>query len=148
MTSTEIMALAAGSMFTAGVAFFTAARVPKWRTADTGSFLPQFARALTIADKVQPALLVATVVAASVLSASASGSEGLLAGIAAAGFAAVLLGSAAFLVPLQRRIISTGRDPGTPLAAMRARWITGQVVRTIISVASLALLVAAVLGLG
>jgi hypothetical protein len=64
--------------------------------------------------------------------------------LAAAGFPIVLLGSAAWLVPIQRRLITfEGELPSEALESMRARWLRGHVIRTGVALVSLTLAVVA-----
>ncbi len=138
-------ALAAGGLFTLAVVYFALLRVPRWRQMDLRSFLPDFERTIDVADKVQPALLVITIVSGVMLMRSVEGTPELLAQLATMGFALTMLASLAIMVPLQRRIIRLGSDPAVPIGAMRSRWLKGHLGRATLAVASFALLVAAVL---
>jgi hypothetical protein len=53
--------------------------------------------------------------------------------------AAVLVGSFAVLVPLQRRIIAAPLASQAEIDAMRLRWFSGNLGRTALAVASFAL---------
>jgi hypothetical protein len=55
----------------------------------------------------------------------------------------VLLASLAVLVPLQRRIIATPSAQAEDIEAMRLRWFSGNLGRSLLSVASFVLLVVA-----
>lgn len=73
-------------------------------------FLPDFARTIRTADKIQPALLVVTIASLWMLSREVDGTAGALALAATAGFALTMVASVAILVPLQRRMIKDGPD--------------------------------------
>jgi anthrone oxygenase-like protein len=108
------------------------------------SFLPDFARTINTADKVQPALLAVTLAATILLASSADGAERVLALAAVTGFAFVMIASLIFLVPLQRRMIKTGGDSAASLDAMKSKWSRGHIGRTVLAIVSFALLVLAV----
>ena len=146
MSGWEIAGLVAGALFTIAVVFFARVSVPRWQEMEPASFLPDFGRTINVADKVQPTLLVATIVALIMIVRSTDGSETVLATVATAGFIGTLLGSLAFMVPLQRQMIREGGDPSYPLAAMKARWIKGHYGRTILASISFVLLAIAVVG--
>jgi hypothetical protein len=97
-----------------------------------------------VADKVQPALLVVTIISTAILSSSVDGSGEVFGWVATTGFVSILLGSLVYLVPLQRRMIRTGSDPAVPIPEMRSRWIKGHLTRTAVALASFALLAIAV----
>ena len=145
MESWQWVAVLAGGMFTAVVVYVAAVQGPRWRAMEIPTFLPRFARAINVADKVQPMLLVATIVS-TIIAMPLDGASNLLAWGSVAGFALTLVGSVSFLVPLQRRMIRLGPDPALPLDAMRARWLKGHVGRTSLAVTSFALLVLAMVG--
>ena len=111
---------------------------------ERGTFLPDFERTINVADKVQPALLVLTILSTAMLSTSIDGSEEFFGWGATTGLILTLLGSLIYLVPLQRRMIKTGADPAVPIPEMRSRWIKGHLARTAVAVASFALLATAV----
>ena len=148
MNGWEIAAISAGGLFTAATVFFAVNRVPRWRQAEVGAFLPDFAKVIHVADKVQPTLLVSTIISVVMLSRSIDGTTRAIAVAATIGFTLTLIGSVAYMVPLQRRMIRLGDDPAVPQKAMRARWIKGQLGRASLSVASYALLALSVAGVG
>ena len=148
MTGWETGAIVAGGLFTSGVLYFALMRVPRWRAMEIRSFLPDFARTINVADKVQPTLLLATIISVSMLARSIDGTSQVLAVTAITGFTLTLVGSLAFLVPLQRRMIRLGPEPSSRLVPMRARWIKGHLGRASLAAASFALLVLAVLSAG
>ena len=146
MNGWEIAAVVAGGIFTTAVLFFARVNVPRWQRMEPGRFLPDFAKTIDVADKVQPTLLVATIAALVVIVGSSDGSDAVLATAATAGFVATMLGSLAFMVPLQRQMIREGRDPSYPLATKKARWIRGHYGRTTLASISFVLLLLAVTG--
>jgi hypothetical protein len=140
----SIVMLISGALFTAGVVPIAWERAPAWRAADHARFRVEFAHTLRRVDRLQPALLVICLVSAVGFAVSASGTARTLAGLAAACLVAVLIGSTAGLVPIQRRII----DPGSGLSAadierLRARWLGGHLIRTVVALGALVLLVVA-----
>ena len=145
MEGSQWVAVLAGGVFTAVVVYVAAVRGPRWRQMEIPAFLPQFARAIDVADKVQPLLLVATIVSTLIAMPLGDGSN-VLAWGAVVGFALTLVGSVSFLVPLQRRMIRLGPDPALPLDAMRARWLKGHLGRASLAVTSFALLMVAMVG--
>jgi hypothetical protein len=137
--------LAAGGLFAGGAATFAWSRVPIWRRMPLPEFVNDFGQTINRTDKVQPALLLVSAVSAIGFAVSADGSSRLFAALGAGGFLLVLLASLVVLVPLQRRIIATPDRQGAALEAMRLRWFTGNLGRSILSVASfVAMVVAAV----
>ena len=146
MTGWGWAALLAGGTFTSAVMYFAVVRVPRWRAMEIPVFLPDFARAINVADKVQPALLVATIASGALMLGAVEGTSALLTAIALAGFGLVLIGSLSFLVPLQRRMIRLGPDAAMRIDEMRARWLKGHLGRALLAVTSFAVLVLAVAG--
>ena len=144
MSGWDMVAIAVGALFTAAVVFFARFRVPQWRVMERTTFLPDFERTINVADKVQPALLVVTIISTVMLSSSTDGSGEIFGWGATTGFILTLLGSLIYLVPLQRRMIRTGVHPEVPIPAMRSRWIKGHLTRTGVTLASFAMLVVAV----
>jgi hypothetical protein len=67
-----------------------------------------------------------------------------VAALSAAGFLIVLVGSGALLVPIQRRLVASGPDAASPeLERLRARWLRGHVLRTVVGLAAFVLAVVA-----
>lgn len=135
--------LIAGGLFAGGSASFAWSRVPIWRRMPVPQFIDDFAQTLRRTDKVQPALLVVAVVSAIVYAILADGAARLLAILGAAGLVVVLLATLAVLVPLQRRIVATRPSEADAVEAMRVRWFSGNLGRSLLSVVSFALLAAA-----
>jgi hypothetical protein len=136
--------LFAGGLFAGGAATFAWSRVPIWRRMDSREFITDFGETIRRTDKVQPALLVVAAVAAIGYAVTADSAARLLAALGAGGFIVVLLASLAVLVPLQRRIVSMSPGETEAVDAMRVRWFTGNLGRSLLSVGSFALMVAAV----
>jgi hypothetical protein len=144
MNGWEVVALVVGALFTMAVVFFASFRVPQWRVMERSTFLPDFERTINVADKVQPALLIVTIISTAMLSSSIDGTGKIFGWGATTGFVLTLLGSVIYLVPLQRRMIRTGADPAVPIPEMRSRWIKGHLTRTGVTLASFALLAIAI----
>jgi hypothetical protein len=137
-----VMLISAG-LFAAGVVPIAWERAPAWRAADDESFRVGFAHTLQRMDRLQPALLIVCMISSVGFAVSSSGTARMLAGLAASCFVAVLIGSGAGLVPIQRRLV----DPGSGLTAtdverLRTRWLGGHLIRTIVALSAFALLVA------
>ncbi len=133
--------LIAGGLFAGGSATFAWSRVPIWRGMRVAEFVNDFDQTIRRADVVQSALAVVAAVAAIAFAVTADGWARLLAALGAAGFIVVLLASLAVLVPLQRRIIATRGH--ADIEAMRLRWFSGSLGRSVLSVVSFAVLVVA-----
>jgi len=134
-----IVMLVSGGLFSGGVTVFAWERIPAWRTLPLPQFRIDFAGAIHKADRVQPALLVVAIAATFGFAFTTTGAARTLALIGAAGFIATLIESGAVLVPLQRRIISSSQQQPVTLEAMRRRWFSGHLGRTILGVASFVL---------
>jgi hypothetical protein len=142
-TWSVVMLISAG-LFAAGVVPIAYERAPAWRGADDASFRVEFAHTLRRMDRLQPALLLVCLISSVGFAVSASGTARMLAGLAASCFVAVLVGSGAGLVPIQRRLV----DPGSGLTAadverLRTRWLGGHLIRTVVALVAFALLVLA-----
>jgi anthrone oxygenase-like protein len=133
----------AGGLFAGGGATFAWSRVPIWSRMPVPEFITDFDQTIRRTDIVQPALAVIASAAGFAFAFSADGSARLFAALGAGGFILVLLASLAVLVPLQRRIIATPSAQAQEIEAMRRRWFSGNLGRSLLSVASFALLVIA-----
>ena len=133
----------AGGMFAGGAATFAWSRVPIWRRMPAPQFLGDFAQTIAWTDKVQPALLVAAIVASGGFVLTSNGVARLLAVAGAAGFAFTLIASLAVLVPLQRTLIATPVAQREEIEGMRVRWFRGNLGRSVLATASFALVAAA-----
>ena len=139
-----ILMLVSGGLFGGGVTVFAWERVPVWRALPVPRFKTEFATTIHIADRVQPALLVASIVTAAGFALTASGAARTLAIIGVAGFVVTLVASAAVLVPLQRRIIGSSEEQAAVVDVMRRRWFRGHLGRSAFGVASFVLVAIAV----
>ena len=135
--------LIAGGLFAGGAATFAWSRVPIWRGMAVPDFMTDFGQTIRRTDKVQPALLLVAAASAIGYAVAADGWARLLAALGAAGFVLVLLASLAVLVPLQRRIVATPVTDAGDIEAMRLRWFTGNLGRSVLSLVSFALMVLA-----
>lgn len=138
MNAWAILMLLSGGLFAGGVTVIAWERVPIWRALPLPLFRPEFASTIDIADRVQPALLVASIVTAVGFGITASGTARTLALIGAAGLLTTLIASGAILLPLQRRIIASEGEDGA-VEAMRRRWFRGHLGRAVLAVASFTL---------
>jgi hypothetical protein len=145
MTETwSVVMLISAGLFAAGVVPIAYERAPAWRAADVASFRIEFAHTLRRMDRLQPVLLLVCLISSVGFAVSASGTARMLAGLAASCFVAVLVGSGAGLVPIQRRLV----DPGSDLSAadverLRTRWLRGHLIRTAVALVAFVLLVVA-----
>jgi hypothetical protein len=133
----------AGGLFAGGGATFAWSRVPIWSRMPVPEFITDFDQTIRRTDIVQPALAVIAAAAGIAFAITAGGSARLFAALGAGGFILVLLASLAVLVPLQRRIVATPSAQAQEIEAMRLRWFSGNLGRSLLSVASFALLVVA-----
>lgn len=106
-------------------------------------FLADFAHTIRRADRVQPALLVASIVSAVGLGLTAGGPARTVALMGAAGFMATLVASGTVLVPLQRRIVASSVQDDEPIEAMKHRWFRGHLARSFVAAASFTLVTVA-----
>lgn len=139
MSVWAVLMLVSGGVFAGGVLAFAWERIPAWRTMPMPLFMTDFAVAIHRADRVQPALLVVSVVTTVGFAIGASGAARTLALIGATGYVVTLIASGAVLVPLQRRIIASSEEQAEAIEAMRQRWFTGHVGRSALAVASFTL---------
>ena len=134
--------LVTGGVFAGGAATFAWSRVPIWRRMPPTEFVRDFAATLRWTDKVQPALLVASAASAVGFAIAADNRASVLAAVGAAAFMTTLLGTLAFLVPLQRRIVASKSDDDDAVEAMRNRWFRGNLGRSVLAVVAFALVAA------
>jgi Anthrone oxygenase len=134
--------LLSGSLFAGGVVSIAWERIPAWREASLTDFRTAFGHTLRRVDRLQPMLLVLWLVSTIGFAITAGGAAGAAAVVAAAGLLVVLVGSVAWLVPVQRRLVS--RELPSPEAErLRSQWLRGHVIRTVLALAALALIVVA-----
>jgi Anthrone oxygenase len=137
------MLIAAG-LFAGGAVSIAWERIPAWRGADLESFQTAFAHTLRRVDPLQPALVVISLISTIGFALSEEDGARVVASLSAAGFLIVLVGSGALLVPIQRRLVASGPDGASPeLERLRARWLRGHVLRTVVGLASFVLAVVA-----
>lgn len=140
----EILMLSSGGLFSGTVLSIAQERVPAWREADFRDFRTAFAHTLRRVDRLQPVLLVVCLVSTIGFALSAAGTARTLAGLAGAGFLLILVGSAAWLIPVQRRLVAPGAErPSSELEKLRADWLRGHLIRTFAALATLTLAVVA-----
>jgi len=131
--------LIAGGLFAGGAASFVWSRVPIWRRMPLPQFVPDFEETIRRTDIVQPALAVVAAISGIAFALTEDGWARLLGALGAAGFIVVLLASLAVMVPLQRRIVATPIADAENVEAMRLRWFSGNLGRSIVAVASFVL---------
>jgi hypothetical protein len=124
-----------GGLFAGGVVSIAAERVPAWRRIQLPEFRIGFAHTLRRVDRLQPALLSICLVSTIGFAASAAGAARTLAVVAAAGFLLILVGSMAWLVPIQRTLKAGAELPPAAVEGLRTRWLRGHLVRTVVGVA-------------
>jgi Domain of unknown function (DUF1772) len=105
------------------------------------AFVPDFARTIAVADRVQPALLLIALFGTAGYAIGVEAAARAAALAATVGLAGILVASGAVLVPLQRRIIRLDQ-PRNALEDMRKRWFWGHLGRSGLAVLSFALAVA------
>lgn len=121
-------------LFTGGVLSISWERLSAWRGTDPLEFRRLFAHTLRRVDKLQPALLSLCLVSTIGFASSGQGTARTLACLTAAGFIIVLVGSLAWLVPIQRRLVGSGPEVGwVQVETLKAQWLRGHVIRTILA---------------
>jgi hypothetical protein len=135
--------LVSGGLFAGGVTLMAWERLPAWREADLPEFRATFAHTLRRVDRVQPALAVICLITTVGYSLSVADDARVLAAAAAMGFLAVLVSSGAWLVPIQRRVVSAQSETSSDVLSLRATWIRGHLIRTTIALVAFALAVVA-----
>jgi hypothetical protein len=133
-----ISMLITGGLFAGGVVSIAWERIPAWRTADLADFRLAFAHTLRRVDRLQPALLTVCLVSTIGFAASAQGAARTSAAVAAAGFFVILVGSAAWLIPMQRRLVASRADH-PEVEGLRTQWLRGHLIRTVVALAALIL---------
>jgi hypothetical protein len=135
-----ISMLVSGGLFTGGVVAIAWERIPAWRESELLAFRDAFAHTLRRMDRLQPALVLTSLVSTIGFAIGANGAGRTLGIAAAAGFLLVLAGSAAWLVPIQKRLVaSRGEEPAPELERLKSHWLRGHLTRTAVAVAALTL---------
>lgn len=132
-----VLMLLSGGLFAGSVVSIAWDRIPAWRQTDLPEFQTAFAHTLRRVDRLQPALLGISLASTIGFAATASGTARALALLAAAGFLLVLVGSVAWLVPIQRRLVASRESTSHDLERLRAQWLRGHVIRAIVGLAAL-----------
>ena len=130
----QVPMLVAGGLFAGVVAFVAWERIPAWRMMDTPEFRRHVGHSIRKADRLQPAVLILWIVSTVGFAVTSDGSARALAAVAAVGLVGTLVGSGAYLVPLQRRLVAGATDDPE---AGRRRWYRGHLVRTGLALSSL-----------
>jgi Domain of unknown function (DUF1772) len=134
-----------GGLFAGGVVSIAWERLPAWQAADPLEFRAAFANTLRRVDRLQPALVVVTLISTIGFAISADGGARTLAGLASAGFGSVLVGSGAWLVPIQRRLVAPGSgESPADMEKLRRQWFRGHQIRAMVTLLSFTLTVVAV----
>jgi hypothetical protein len=142
----EVWAVAmmiSGGLFAGGVVSIALERVPAWRRMQLADFQSGFAHTLRRVDRLQPALLSICLASTIGFAVTSAGPARLLAFFAAAGFLLILVGSVAWLVPIQRTVKSGSQPAVTDVNELRTRWLRGHLIRTVAAVALFVLAVVA-----
>jgi hypothetical protein len=138
--------LLSGGLFAGSVGSIAWERIPAWRHTDLSDFRTSFAYTLRRVDRVQPALLAICLASTTGYAFTTSGAARTPALLAAAGFLAVFLGSVAWLVPIQRRLVASGpHQQPWELQHLRSQWLRGHQIRAVVALASLILATVATL---
>lgn len=132
-----------GGLFAGGLMSIAVERVPAWRGSDITGFRVDFAHTVRRVDRLQPALLSISLVSTIGFGIATTGAARTLATLAAAGFLLILVGSLAWLVPIQRTLKSDSELPRAALEGLRTRWVRGHLFRTVAGVAVFVLIVVA-----
>jgi hypothetical protein len=144
MNMWAILMLASGGLFSGGASVFAWERVPAWRALAVPCFRTEFETTIHVADRVQPALLLVSIVTTAGFAFSATGAARTLAVVGLGGFVVTLVLSAAALVPLQRRIIASRQEPDSVVEVMRRQWFRGHLGRSALGVTSFVIVAMAV----
>jgi hypothetical protein len=132
-----------GGLFAGGVVSIAWERVPAWRRTHLSDFRTGFAHTLRRVDRLQPALLSMCLVSTIGFALTAAGAARTLAVFAAAGFLLILVGSVAWLIPIQRTLKSGSGQPTADVERLRTRWLRGHLIRTVAALALFILTVVA-----
>lgn len=134
MTIWAVVMLVGGGLFAGAITSIAWERTPAWRKMARPQFTADFAAAIERAERIQPALLAVTIVAAVGFGVGSEGLPRIAAFGGAAGFAVSLIGTVLVMVPLQRRIISAPMQ--SEIVAMKRRWLRGHIGRSTLAALS------------
>jgi Domain of unknown function (DUF1772) len=132
-----------GGLFAGGVMLIALERVPVWRATKAPDFRTGFAQTLRRVDRLQPALLSICLVSTIGFAVTANGGASTIAWFGAVGFLLILVGSAAWLIPIQRTLKADSELPPSSVNALRGRWLLGHLIRTVLAVGLFAVTAAA-----
>jgi Domain of unknown function (DUF1772) len=139
-----ISMLISGGLFAGGVVSIAWERLPAWRATELSDFRIAFAHTLRRVDRLQPALASACLASTLGFAATAGGAARTPALVAAGGLLAILVGSAAVLIPIQRRLVARGAElPPAEAERLRTLWLRGHTIRAVVALAALVLAVVA-----
>jgi hypothetical protein len=139
-----IVMLISGGLFAGGVVSIAWERVPAWRETELADFRSAFAHTLRRVDRLQPVLLVVFLLSTVGFAVSTGGSGRAAALAAVAALLIILAGSVAWLVPIQKRLVAArAEEPAEDLDRLRAQWLRGHLIRTVVALAALILAVVA-----
>jgi hypothetical protein len=127
--------MVSGGLFAGGVLSIAAERVPAWRRIQLPDFRIGFSHTLRRVDRLQPALLSICLLSTIGFAVTAAGAARTLAVVATAGFLLILIGSVAWLIPIQRTLKAGTDLPPATVEGLRSRWLRGHLVRTVVGVA-------------
>jgi Anthrone oxygenase len=136
--------LITGGLFAGGVVTIAWERIPAWRTADPADFRLAFAHTLRRVDRLQPALLTISLASTAGFALTASGFARTSAALAGGGLLVILVGSAAWLIPIQRRLVAAQMDQ-PEVDMLRSQWLRGHLIRTAVALVALILAIVATL---
>jgi Domain of unknown function (DUF1772) len=139
-----ITMLISGGLFVGGVVSIAWERLPVWRATEVSDFRVGFAHTLRRVDRIQPALIAVCLISTIGFALGSGGVKQVAALVAAGGFLVVLIGSGVFLVPVQRRLVSSEPELSPPeTERLRRLWLRGHLVRTVVALAAFVLVVVA-----
>ena len=129
-----VLMIVSAGLFAGSALAFAWERIPAWRAMPAAQYLTDFAATIHRADRVQPALLAASIATALAFAMSSTATARGLAFIGAGGLIITLVASVVVLMPLQRRIIASSPQHPETIEAMRRRWFTGHLGRSALAV--------------
>jgi hypothetical protein len=134
--------LLSGGLFPGGLVAIAWERVPAWRASDPLDFRSGLRTRCDGWTACSRRCWLSASAHRSALPAARAAPR-TLAALAAGGLLVVLVGSVAWLVPIQRRLVASGSPPRSAVEALRARWCGGHLVRSAVELACFVLAVVA-----